>query len=458
MAFTPEQKQRALDLYFDSKITITKVISKLGYPTESCLWLWVKGDPRYSYTPPHSGVKYSYELRAEAVRLMTEEKLSGSEVTLRLGIDNPTSVYLWKSLYETGGTAAIMPKKKPPKRPADIESDIPELPDDVEELKVRNYQLELENDVLKTTIGILKKDPGLGGGNLTNKEKVRAINELRPKYQLKELCAALLLSKSSYCYVNHVLKQEDPHGALRCKVASIFEGSKNAYGYRRIWLALQRDDIFVSEKVVRRIMKQEELTVKIKRRRKYSSYKGTVGTIAENILNRNFSADTPNLKWVTDLTEFHVDDYKVYLSPVLDLYNGEIVSWTRSRHPDMKLVMEMLEGAIGSLKEGERPLVHSDMGHHYQRSVYTSKLEEHGLVQSMSKKGCSPDNSVCEGFFGHLKNEFFYNHDYSGMSPEEFMKELDKWIDWYNTRRIKMVLGGLSPVEYRLSQEAAKAV
>jgi len=182
------------------------------------------------------------------------------------------------------------------------------------------------------------------------------------------------------------------------------------------------------------------------RMKKYKSYKGSVGKIALNILDRHFSANTPNEKWVTDITEFKLFGEKLYLSPVLDLFNGEIITYTIGSRPTYSLVSEMLEKAFERLPEIHQLLLHSDQGWHYQMKKYRHALESRGIVQSMSRKGNCYDNTVMENFFGIMKSEFLYMREFE--SIEHFKIELEKYIDYYNTKRIKAKLK-MSPVQYR---------
>ena len=157
------------------------------------------------------------------------------------------------------------------------------------------------------------------------------------------------------------------------------------------------------------------------------------------------------MKWLTDITEFHIPAGKIYLSPIIDCFDELPVSWTIGIHPDAELVNTMLDEAIATLKDDEKPLVHSDRGAYYRWPGWISRMSEAGLTRSMSKKGCSPDNSACEGFFGRLKNEMFYNRSWSNVSIDEFIDILDQYIHWYSKKRRKLSLGGLSPIDYRKS-------
>jgi transposase InsO family protein len=204
----------------------------------------------------------------------------------------------------------------------------------------------------------------------------------------------------------------------------------------------------ISEKVVRRLMAEEQLTVHRPRRR-YSSYSGEIGVAPENLIARDFHSQAPNQKWLTDITEFQLPAGKVYLSPMIDCFDGKVVSWSIGTRPDAQLVNSMLDGAIKTLTEGDSPVVHSDRGSHYRWPGWLQRIDAAGLVRSMSRKGCSPDNAACEGFFGRLKNEMYYCRNWAGTTVEAFMNELNSYIQWYNERRIKLSLQAMSPVDYR---------
>ncbi len=197
-------------------------------------------------------------------------------------------------------------------------------------------------------------------------------------------------------------------------------------------------------------MKQEGLTVKIKKKKKYNSYIGEISPAVENLINRQFHSEKPNQKWLTDITEFSIDDGKVYLSTIIDCLDGMPVSWKTGTSPDAELANTTLETAILTLKPDEKPIVHSDRGCQYRWPGWIRIMNQSGLIRSMSKKGCSPDNSACEGFFGRLKNEMFYGRSWQDVTIEEFIAVLDDYIHWYAEKRIKLSLGGLSPIQYRM--------
>lgn len=226
-----------------------------------------------------------------------------------------------------------------------------------------------------------------------------------------------------------------------------FHKAHGRYGYRRLKVVLaQKHGIHVSGKTIVKLLRQENLKCLV-RRKKYRSYKGEIGETAPNLLNRNFKAVEPNQKWVTDVTEFKIGDKKHYLSPLIDLFNGEVLSYTHSTAPNLALVNDMIEQALAKLPNGVKPLIHSDQGWQYQHLSYRSKLARAGLKQSMSRKGNCLDNAVAENFFGHFKEEFLRLKPIE--SSEKFETELHEYMRWYNQERIQLKLNGLSPVNFR---------
>ena len=261
---------------------------------------------------------------------------------------------------------------------------------------------------MKVTVDILEKGEGTDPKKLTNREKAAAIGALRKKYRLNELLGCLSMAKSSYFYHYAALTLPDKYSNLRERVRAAFTVAEGRYGYRRIHAVITRDGEVVSEKVVRRLMHEENLVVVGRKKRKYSSYKGEISPPAPNLIERDFHADAPNVKWLTDLTEFPLPAGKVYLSPMIDCFDGMAVSWSIGTSPDAEMVNSMPDNAISTLGKNDRPVVHSDRGSHYRWPGWIDRMEAAGLTRSMSKKGCSPDNAACEGFFGRLKNELFY--------------------------------------------------
>ncbi len=254
------------------------------------------------------------------------------------------------------------------------------------------------------------------------------------------------MARATYYYHQKMLANPDKNEHARKQVCSIYHAHKGRYGYRRIALELRNQSLRINHKRVARLMRECGLRSLV-RVKKFRSYRGNVGSVAPNVLERNFNAPSRNRKWVTDVTEFALFGQKRYLSPILDLYNGEIVCYTVSAHPNLHLVTSMLEKAVKSIKKGSELILHSDQGWHYQHPVYQKMLKENGITQSMSRKGNCLDNATMENFFGLLKSELLYLQKFD--SIEEFEKELDCYIYYYNNVRIKLKLKGLSPVQYR---------
>lgn len=203
----------------------------------------------------------------------------------------------------------------------------------------------------------------------------------------------------------------------------------------------------LNHKTVLKLMRILDLKGKQRKNEIYHSYKGEVGKIADNILKRDFHASKPFEKLTTDVTQFKVCDEKVYLSPVMDLYNREIVSYSISTSPNLWQIRDMLDGLFAKLPADASPVFHSDQGWQYQHAEYQRLLAEHNITQSMSRKGNCMDNGAMENFFGRLKVEMFYGEKFENVNV--FIDELKRYIDYYNYERISMKLKGMSPVQYR---------
>lgn len=253
------------------------------------------------------------------------------------------------------------------------------------------------------------------------------------------------MPRSSYYY--HLKQSKtDKYLLEKVEIKELFEVNKQRYGYRRITVLLRQKGIVINHKTVLKLMKSLNLRGKTRKNDKYHSYKGEVGKIAENVLNREFEASKPYEKLTTDVTQFKVNNEKIYLSPVMDLYNREILSYSISLSPNLEQIREMLNGLYEKLPETATPIFHSDQGWQYQHSEYQSSLKEHNIVQSMSRKGNCMDNGAMENFFGRLKVEMFYGEKFS--SIEDFIMKLHDYISYYNNERIILKLK-MSPVQYR---------
>ncbi len=270
--------------------------------------------------------------------------------------------------------------------------------------------------------------------------------ELRHRYPLAGLLKLAGLARSTFYYQQKALQIVDKYADLKARIKAIFDRHKGRYGYRRITATIRQEGFAVNHKTIQRLMADLRLKscVRIK---KYRAYKGEAGKIAPNILERQFDAELPNQKWVTDVTEFNVRGEKLYLSPVLDLYNGEIIAYQMARRPLFDMVGTMLKKAFGRLKQSDKVILHSDQGWQYQMGVYRRLLEARSITQSMSRKGNCYDNAAMESFFGTLKAEFFHLNKFDNL--DELEAGIKDYIRYYNHDRIKLKLRGMSPVKYR---------
>ncbi len=255
------------------------------------------------------------------------------------------------------------------------------------------------------------------------------------------------LARSTFYYQQQALQVKDKHTEMKAMICTLFEQHQGRYGYRRITLGIRQMGLQVNHKTIQRLMRQLQLKSRV-RIKKYCAYKGSLGRIAPNLLHRQFSAQRLNQKWVTDITEFNVAGQKLYLSPVMDLYNAEIIAYESATSPAFQIVSSMLKKAYTRLGNSDKPIMHSDQGWHYQIPAYRALLAQKDITQSMSRKGNCLDNAAMESFFGTLKSEFFYLNKFQ--SIDELQAGLDSYIHYYNHDRIKLKLGGLSPVQFRI--------
>lgn len=256
---------------------------------------------------------------------------------------------------------------------------------------------------------------------------------LRQQHPLSALLKAAGLASSTYYYQVKAAQVADRNGALKAGISAIFERHRGRYGYRRITATLRQAGQHVNHKTVQKLMQALELK-SVVRPKKYRAYRGQEGRVAPNLLARQFDADRPNEKWVTDVTEFNVRGQKLYLSPVMDLYNGEIVAYQTSARPVFPLVSFMLKKALRRLKPTDRPMLHSDQGWQYQQPQYQHMLAARSVTQSMSRKGNCLDNAAMESFFGTLKAEFFHPNRFENV--EQLQAGIRQYIRYYNHDRI----------------------
>ena len=455
--YTDEQREYAIDYYVNNGRCISKTIRDLGYPCRQIMDKWISEE--FENLKEHrnyrkSMVNLSKDQKREAAIELSMHEDSANTIAKKYDVDR-TSLYNWKHILLPDKEKKPMDSKvensKHKKSSVDeLKNKLAQMQKEYDELAKKTYRMKLEYDALEAASEIIKKDQGITLKNLTNRDKAIVIGTLREKYSLKELLSVFKMAKSSYFYQEKALHSTDKYLFERKLIKDSFIESRETYGYRRIYIDLKNKNVTLSEKVIRRLMKEENLKVRVVKRKKYSSYLGEISPAVPNIVNRDFHANKPNVKWLTDITEFHIPAGKVYLSPIIDCFDGLPVSWTIGTSPNAELVNAMLDEAVTTLKTYEKPIVHSDRGAHYRWPSWISKMNENQLIRSMSKKGCSPDNSACEGFFGRLKNEMFYGKSWTNTSIDEFIDILDDYIRWYGEKRIKTSLG-MSPIDYRKS-------
>ncbi|WP_341320794.1 IS3 family transposase [Solibacillus sp. FSL H8-0523] len=440
--FTAEEKLQAALRYLEGKESYCEITRSIGVD-HNALPKWVK---QYELQGINAFIKqytnYSAQFKLDVLNFMIENGTSSLETAAIFGIAAPSTIRQWRKQFETKGFDALQSKKKGrPSMKKETKKQPKQAPVEgsPEALQAEIDRLRMENEYFKKVERLSSSQ-----GNITKEDKVKVIYELRHKYSVKALVAFAEIPRSTYYDLVKKINRPDPDAELKVEIQAIYNEHEGRYGYRRIRDELANRGQKVNHKKVQRLMKALGLKC-IVRMKKYKSYKGTVGKIAPNILERNFIAEAPNEKWVTDITEFKLFGEKLYLSPVLDLFNGEIITYTIGSRPTYTLVSEMLERALEHLPEEHQLLMHSDQGWHYQMKQYRHTLQARGIVQSMSRKGNCHDNSVMENFFGIMKSEFLYLKEFENV--EQFKEELEKYMS-YNTKRIKAKLK-LSPVEYR---------
>ncbi|MFY0521610.1 IS3 family transposase, partial [Lysinibacillus sp. UGB7] len=428
--FTAEEKLETVLRYLNGKESYREIGKSICVDHKSIV-KWVK---QYE----HNGVEafsksytnYTQQFKLNVLNFMIEHGTSLIETAAIFKITAPTSIRVWKKQFETQGMDALQSKKKgrpSMKKESNKQPKQTPVAGSTEALQAEIERLRMENEYFKKVECLSSKQ-----GKITKEDKVKVIFELRHKYSVKALVAFAQIPRSTYYDLIKKMNRPDPDVNLKTEIKAIYEEHEGRYGYRRIRDELTNRGKKVNHKKVQRIMKELDLKCVV-RMKKYRSYKGTVGKIAPNILDRKFTADRPNQKWVTDITEFKLFGEKLYLSPVLDLFNGEIITYTIGSRPTYSLVSEMLEKALKRLPEDHQLLMHSDQGWHYQMKQYRHALQKRGIAQSMSRKGNCYDNSIMENFFGIMKSEFLYLKEFE--SVEHFKKELDKYITYYNTKR-----------------------
>ena len=475
--YSEEQKCAAVDHYLECGRRLSRTMRMLGYPeSKELLMAWIDelapGRRRLRHGPVPE------ELKRKAVVAVASGRLKSHEAAAELGVQAAV-VREWKRQMlagskethvarerrerpgDGGGARPVVPDAPAvaagsrdaagladalasmEKRLARMQARLDELDADVERQRREKRELDVEIAIRKGALELLGKEPGADPENLTNREKtilVKQISEAQ-RVSVKSLLPVVGLAHSTYHYRLNAMRRPDRDAWLLPLVEGAFENSEKRYGYKRVHLELQGMGITVSAKRVMKLMTKHGMVPLFKSAKRYSSYKGELTRAPENLVNRDFHADGPNMLRVTDLTEFSIPAGKAYLSPLIDCYDGLPVAWTIGTSPNAELADGMLSDACSTLGEGDRPVIHSDRGCHYRWPEWIRICEEHKLTRSMSAKGCSPDNAAAEGFFGRLKQEFFHKRSFAGVSMDEFIGMLDDYMVWYRGKRIKTEFG-----------------
>ncbi|MGK8426854.1 IS3 family transposase [Bacillus cereus] len=439
--YSVEQKLEIIHMYLGSNESFKQIGDHYGI-NKSIIQRWVTRYQKHgsaAFTKAYT--KYSTKFKLDVIQYILKTGASVEEATIQFNIPSFSTVWNWWNLFEVQGADALQVKKRE-------RQVMKKEPKQTQHVKGSNEDLLAQNELLRIEVAYLKKLQGLNFGEkeVTEKEKAQIIYELRREFKVIDLIKIAGIARSTYYYWVKKFNCPDKYKEIKERISHIFEEHQGRYGYRRITLELQKQGYLINHKTVRRLMSILGLKSLI-RIKKYRSYRGQAGRFAPNLLNRNFQASKPNQKWVTDVTEFHLQGQKLYLSPVLDLYNGEIIAYNIASRPTYSLVSKMLNSAFKRLNDGETPILHSDQGWQYQLKRYQNHLKEKGIIQSMSRKGNCYDNAVIENFFGLLKSELLYLKEFESM--EHFKIELENYIHYYNHKRIKGKLKGMSPVQYR---------
>ena len=368
---------------------------------------------------------------------LLEDGMSVNAVSVKYGVDNKQLKVLWHR-YQESGIAGLKKRENFHASLALKKRIVLDIEENHLPLHAASIKYGPSPDRIKVWLRIYRAE------GLTGLEAIKKRG--RPPGPLQFMLYRMKMARSVFYYHMSHMDDSDGYDGIRERIKQIYDRNHGRYGYRRICMELRNEDIVINHKTVQKLMNQMGLKAKTKKRH-YHSYKGEIGKIAPNVLERDFYADRPNQKWATDVTQVCINDKKLYLSPILDMFDGGIISYTISTSPNLQMVISMLKKAFKKYPQIDGLTLHSDQGWHYQHGMYQKMLKDHDITQSMSRKGNCLDNAMMENFFGLMKNELLYANKYE--SIEDFERALRKYIDWYNNKRIKLRLKGMSPVQYR---------
>lgn len=402
---------------------------------------------------------YSKEYKEHAIKRVLLGNESINAVALDLGLPGNSMLSNWIRSYKENGYNVVIKKKGRRIHEQERVKRIRTAQARKRQVASPEFKAYCRKRIYKKIgcLGSKKKEP-------TKTEIAQAVTELGHELGLavKKIIEIINanedlphISRSNY-YDVYTREDKDQvhHSDVMMRIREIYDEIKNRYvaqGYRRITHILHREGYQINRKTVNRLMRKIDLYGYVmKRRHPYSSYQGDIkGRIKPDLIKRKFFALRPNMKWYTDITEFNLRGKKLYLSPIIDGCGRDIVAYNISRHPNLKQVMSMLDDAFKTNQALNGLIFHTDRGWQYQHKAYQHELAIRGIEQSMSRKGCSPDDGLMEGFFGILKREMFYGQEKKYASLDELEQAIRKYIDYYNTERTKDKLKELTPIEYR---------
>ena len=463
--YKTEFKMKVVKEYLEGNVSYKYLAKKYSIPDKSNVRRWVNAYESQGYDGlkvSRTNNNYSLDFKLNVVNLYLTGEMSYQSLANELKISNPSMIARWVKEFREEGIEGLKTKKRgrPSNMPnKDKNKDLKNKSkktkkefSELEKLREDNYYLKMEVEILK------KKDSVLTDDRIRNRRISKIIRSLRDEFKLKDLLEYFDLPKSKYMYWQQRLDRPNKDEQVEKKILEIRKDNPN-YGYRRMAAMLRKQGLLINKKKVQRLVQKLKLQVTSfsRKTRKYSSYKGTIGKVADNEINRKFKVGEPYTYITTDTTEFKYlekdknENYqvkKLYLNPYLDMYNSEIISYEISKQPTLEPILKALDKAIEITNiNKDKRIFHSDQGWAYQIKQYTSKLEAEGITQSMSRKGNCLDNSPMENFFGILKQEIYYGKKF--YSYEELKETIEEYIEYYNKDRIKEKLGYLSPIEYR---------
>lgn len=394
---------------------------------------------------------YSLEFKEAAIKRVLSGNESIISIALDLGLSNHGVLSSWiKSYKENGYTVVERKRGRHGKKESKDDRGIRSRNQSLEGRELETYRRDRVYKKIKCLSYTKRK--------VSKEEIAVVISELRQELQvsLRFILEVINsnsklphISKSDYYYALSKEDKDLKNDDIMNRIIDIYYHHKGRYGYRRIYLQLLKEGYLINHKKVQRLMNRLRLTGIRRNKRRYSSYQGTIGKIADNIIQRNFFSDKPNKKWYTDITEFNLKGDKVYLSPILDGYAADIVSYNISKIPSFNQITDMMNKAFLNNPNTDNLILHSDQGWQYQMKQFSNILEDHNMIQSMSRKGNSLDNGLMENFFGLIKTEIFYGFEDQYKTIDELIQAIEEYIYYYNNDRIKSRLKGLTPMEYR---------